>query len=71
MPAGTSGACGAGAGGGAAGALVTDGPYAEAREVVGGYFTVRAADYDGAVAIARDCPHLAHGWIEVREIEPV
>lgn len=35
---------------------VTDGPYAEAREVMGGYFTVEAADYDEAVEIARGCP---------------
>lgn len=58
---------GAGAGGAA---LVTDGPYAEAREVVGGYFLVRADDYDAAVVIAGECPHLARGWVEVREIEP-
>ena len=49
---------------------VTDGPYAEAREVMGGLFVVDAADYDEAVALARDCPHLEFGTIEVREIEP-
>jgi len=36
---------------------------------VGGYFVVLAPDLDGALAIARDCPHVANGWIEVREIE--
>ena len=49
---------------------VTDGPYVEGKEVLGGLFVVEADGYDAAVAIARDCPHLAHGWIEVREVEP-
>lgn len=48
---------------------VTDGPYVESKEVVGGLYVVRAPDYDAAVAIARDCPHMANGWIELREIE--
>lgn len=51
--------------------LVTDGPYVEGKEVIGGYFMVEAPDYDGAIAIARECPHLAHGWVEVRAIDPV
>ena len=49
---------------------VTDGPYAEAREVVGGLFVLEARDYDEAVALSRDCPHLEFGTIEIREIEP-
>jgi hypothetical protein len=49
---------------------ITDGPYAEAREVIGGLFILDAASYDEAVALARDCPHLDFGAIEVREIEP-
>ena len=62
----------AGAGGGAGGgASVTDGPYVEGKEVVGGYFTIEAPDYDGAAAIAGECPHLAHGWVEVRQVDPV
>ena len=48
---------------------VVDGPYAEAREVLGGYFMIEAADYDAAVALANDCPHLDFGSIEVRQIE--
>lgn len=48
---------------------VTDGPYAEAREVLGGYFTVHAADYDEAVEIAKGCPHVELGWIEVRQLD--
>ena len=51
-------------------ASVTDGPYAEAREVIGGVFLLDAKDYDDAVALARDCPHLDFGSIEIREIEP-
>ena len=49
---------------------VTDGPYAELKEVVGGYFHITADTYDDAVRIARDCPHLDYGGtIEVRAIE--
>ena len=54
---------------GAGGAKVTDGPYAEAREVIGGLFVVEASSYDEAVALCRDCPHLDFGTIEIREIE--
>ena len=49
---------------------VVDGPYSEAKEVVGGYFTIRAANYEEAVELARDCPHLHHGRIEIRQIDP-
>ena len=49
---------------------VTDGPYAELKEVVGGYFHITADTYEDAVAIAQDCPHLDYGGtIEVRSIE--
>lgn len=50
---------------------VTDGPFAEAKEVLGGYFMIEAANYDEAVEISRDCPHLKYGTrIELREVEP-
>jgi hypothetical protein len=49
---------------------VTDGPFAEAKEVLGGYFLVDAASYDDAVKMCGDCPHLEFGSIEVREVEP-
>lgn len=50
----------------------TDGPYAEAKEVIGGFFTISAADYDEAVKLSADCPHLNYGGrVELREIEPV
>jgi hypothetical protein len=47
--------------------LVTDGPFAETKEVAGGYYVVRAATRDEAIAIAKRCPHLGAGAIEVRE----
>jgi hypothetical protein len=55
---------------GGTGTTVTDGPYAEAREVIGGLFIIEAASYDETVALCQDCPHLDFGAIEVREIEP-
>lgn len=56
----------------AAGAVqVTDGPFIEAKEIVGGLFVIRAADYDDAVALAATCPHAEIGWIEVRAIEAI
>jgi len=48
---------------------VVDGPFAEAKEVVGGYFVIQAADYPEAVEISTGCPHLRYGGrIELREI---
>ena len=52
--------------------VVTDGPYAEAKDVVGGYFVIEAKDQAEAEAIAKDCPHVtiaATNWIEIRPIE--
>lgn len=51
------------------GLSIVDGPYAEAREILGGYFVVEAADFDAAVKLAGDCPHLDFGSIEIRQIE--
>ncbi|PTX97475.1 hypothetical protein DB346_20995 [Verrucomicrobia bacterium LW23] len=48
---------------------VTDGPFAESKEAVGGYFLLAVDDIDEAVAIAQQCPALPHGLqIEVRPI---
>lgn len=48
----------------------TDGPYAESKEIAGGYFLVSAANYAEACRIAEDCPHLKYGtYIEVRQVE--
>ena len=48
---------------------VVDGPDGEAKEVIGGTFTIKAADYDEAVEIASGCPHAEFGWIELREVD--
>lgn len=51
------------------GRAVADGPFAESKEAVGGYFLIRAGNLDEAVAIARQCPMLEHGTaVEVRPI---
>ena len=49
---------------------VTDGPYAEAREVIGGLFIVQAKNYEEVVELSKDCPHLDFGPIEIREVQP-
>lgn len=51
--------------------VVSDGPYAEAKDVIGGYFLIEAGDAAAAETIARDCPHLWHpaNWIEIRPID--
>lgn len=48
--------------------VVTDGPFTESKEIVSGYFIVEAKDRREAVALAKKCPHLAIGAIEVRQI---
>lgn len=54
---------------GAAGELVTDGPFAEAKEGVGGYLLLSVGDFAEAVAIARQCPSLPLGLsVEVRPV---
>jgi hypothetical protein len=49
--------------------VVTDGPYSEAKEVVGGFFLIQARDYAEAAELVRDCPHLDFGRVEIREVE--
>jgi hypothetical protein len=49
---------------------VIDGPFAEAKEMIGGYFLLDCADRSDAIAIARDCPAVAWATVEVREIGP-
>ena len=51
------------------GDLITDGPFAEGAEVVGGYLIVSANELDEAVEISKGCPIFEHeGNVEVREI---
>ncbi len=48
----------------------TDGPYAESKEIVGGFFMISARDYAEACRLAETCPHLKYGsHIEVRQVE--
>ncbi len=49
-------------------ALVTDGPYAEAKEHLGGYFLLECATFDEAVDWAAKIPGAAHGAVEVRAV---
>lgn len=52
-----------------AGKVITDGPFAEGSEVVGGYLIVTSKDLNGAVEISKGCPIFEHGGnVEVREI---
>lgn len=51
---------------------VTDGPYTEVKEALGGYFAIKATDYNEAVEIAKTCPHMKYGTkIEIRQIDEV
>jgi len=46
-----------------------DGPYSETKEILGGFYTIEAADYNEAVKLALDHPHLEYGGtIEVRAL---
>jgi hypothetical protein len=48
---------------------VTDGPFAETKEQIGGFFLVEASDFDEAVRVAANWPSARIGSIEVRPIE--
>jgi hypothetical protein len=48
--------------------LVTDGPFAETKEQLGGYYLVEAKDLDEAIALAARIPSVRVGTIEVRPI---
>lgn len=51
--------------------MITDGPYAEVKEVVGGYVFVKAESLEEAVAMTAGCPMFDHGGtVEVRKIMP-
>lgn len=54
------------------GKTVTDGPYTEGKEVVGGFFIINAKDINEAVELAKDCPDLGHGSnVQVRQVMKV
>jgi hypothetical protein len=50
---------------------ISDGPYTESKEVIGGLFEIVADNYDEAVKIAMACPHYELGAIEIREVDVV
>ncbi len=52
--------------------VITNGPYVEMKEAVGGYIIVRAASLDEAAELSKDCPILnMKGTVEVRTIVPM
>ncbi len=52
--------------------IVTNGPYMEIKESIGGYSLIKAESYDEAVEFAKGCPVLLTGGnVEVREIAPM
>ena len=57
---------------GTGGKSVTDGPYTEGKEVVGGYFLIEAKDMNEAVTISKDCPGFVYGGsVQVRQVMKV
>ena len=52
--------------------VVTDGPYAEAKDIVGGFSIITAKDFDEAVELSKGCPILELGGkVEVRPVRPM
>src|SRR5277367_45475 len=49
--------------------VTTDGPFAETKEQLGGYYLINANDLDEAIAIAARIPAARHGSVEVRPID--
>ena len=50
---------------------VTDGPFTETKEVVGGFFMIDCESREEAVEIAKRCPHGRIGIVEVRQVIPM
>jgi hypothetical protein len=48
-------------------ASVTDGPFVESKEIVGGYLLVRAPSRAAAIKLAKECPQARSGFVEVRQ----
>lgn len=49
--------------------LVTDGPFIESKEVLGGYWMIEVASRDEAIAWAKKCPASANEIIEIRQVQ--
>jgi hypothetical protein len=50
---------------------VLDGPYADTKEQLGGYFLIEVEDLDAALGWAARCPGAAHGVVEVRPLRQI
>ena len=52
------------------GNVVINGPYAETKEIIGGYIVIRANSIDDAVEIVKGCPAIIEGWLnfEIRNV---
>jgi hypothetical protein len=50
---------------------ITDGPFAETKDVLGGYFMVKAESYEQVAGLCQDSPHLDFGAVEIRRVEVV
>jgi hypothetical protein len=49
--------------------IVVDGPFPETKEVLTGYFVIKASSLDEAAEISKECPALSHGdWVQVYEM---
>jgi hypothetical protein len=49
---------------------ISDGPFTETKDVIGGFYILKADSYDEAVELCRDCPHLEYGsGIEIRRVQ--
>ena len=54
------------------GPVASDGPYAEAKDVIGGFFMIKADSDAHAEQLAAACPHLrGRNWIEIRRVDVV
>jgi hypothetical protein len=51
--------------------LITDGPFAETKEQLGGFYLIEVETLDEALEIAARCPGAKHGTVEVRPLMPV
>jgi hypothetical protein len=49
--------------------VVTDGPFAESKEVLGGYWMIEVASREEAIAWARKCPASANDVLEIRQVQ--
>ncbi len=50
--------------------VLRDGPFAESKEMIGGFFLIDCANQDEAIAIAEQCPAARFATVEVRECAP-